>query len=442
MVARKSDDVEVYRSGQFSTADGGRRPLRLGYDAWLDGRAVVYRLARDLPPEAADLMEISAMAHAADRLAPRPTERAALDGSGWGRRVWLQVPVRDPRLWTSVADRLAELLSWITDDDWDLEFCQLADGAGPLDNPQGFLFDTIPHGSVPALFSGGLDSALGLAHDLRDADSIAVSVHTNNQMQAVQRRIVRALVHDSARACVHLQYRVSLRERERENSQRTRGLLFLATGIATAWGLRQDRLRVFENGIGAINLPYLRSQHGPQATRSMHPRTLCLAEGLASAVSGRPFRIEAPFCLSTKAEALRAVPEIKTSVVAGTVSCDTGFAARVPGHIQCGACTSCLLRRQALHAAGHPEADAATPYRTRSAAATGSLNAMAWQLERLRDSLDKPDPWLALVSEFPPVLELGPLAPTEVIRLYRAYVQEWDAVEHIFGLSRRDRSAA
>jgi len=436
------DEGRVYRSGQFGVAGGERRPLRMGYNAHLDGRAVVYRLARELPAEAADLMEIAAMAYAADRMVPRPSERAMLDGSGWGRRLWLQIPVRSPRLWNSVAGRLAGLLGWLTHDDWDLAFCQLAGGAGPLDESQGFLFDTVPSGSAPALFSGGLDSALGLAHDLQDGDSVAISVHTNYCMQSVQQRVIRELTKDSARSCMHLQYRVSLHERDRENSQRTRGLLFLAAGIATAWGLGQDRFRVFENGVGAINLPSLRSQYGPQATRSMHPRTLWLAEGLASAISGRPFRIEAPFLRSTKAEALRSVPEIETSVIAATVSCDAGFAARVPGHSQCGACTSCLLRRQSLHASGRSDADAATSYRTRSPAATDSLKAMVWQLERLRGALGKHDPWHGLVSEFPPILDVGPLAPTEVIRLYRAYVQEWDAVEHIFGLRRHDRSAA
>jgi hypothetical protein len=68
-----------------------------------------------------------------------------LDGSGWGRRLWLQIPVRSPRLWDSVADRLAELLGWLTHDDWDLAFCQLADGAGHLDESQRFLFDAVEH---------------------------------------------------------------------------------------------------------------------------------------------------------------------------------------------------------------------------------------------------------------------------------------------------------
>ena len=41
----------------------------------------------------------------------------------------------------------------------------------------------------------------------------------------------------------------------------------------------QDRLQVFENGIGAINLPYLHSQYGSQAARAMHPKTLAHGPG-------------------------------------------------------------------------------------------------------------------------------------------------------------------
>lgn len=444
IVHAEAGDTKVYRSGLLSIAGSASRSLQLGYDARLDGHAVVRRLAHELPPEAADLIEIAAMAYAADRLAPRPSEREIIGGSGWGRRLWLQVPVRTPVLWNALAGQLTEFLEWLTHDEWALEFCQLAEGAGALDSAQGFLFDTIPGGSSPALFSGGLDSALGLARDLRDLpaiEPIAVSVHTNGRMEAVQRKLVGQLAEASGR-CVHLQYRVSLRERDHENSQRTRGLLFLAVGIGTAWGLGQDRLRVYENGIGAINLPYLRSQHGPQATRSMHPRTLWLAERLASALSGRPFRIESPFQLSTKAEAVSTAPEIDARTIGATVSCDTGFAARVHGFSHCGSCTSCLLRRQALIAGGRPDADAATAYRTRTPVGTGAFVAMEWQLDRLRDALNSPDPWRSLVLEFPQVLDVPPVAPSEVVRLYRAYLREWDAVGRDIGLQDYEGSAA
>jgi len=440
MSASEQSNSQVQRSGWFSADGGDSRPLRLGYEAWLDGSAVVGRLARELPPHAADLIEIAAMTYAADRLSRRKADRDTVDGSGWGRRFRLQIPVRRPDLWAAAAAELTEFLAWLTHDDWALMFCQLYPGAGSLDHSQGFLFDMVPDGSPAALFSGGLDSALGLARDL-ELDPVAVSVYTNPRMRATQRSVFSGICGGRGR-CMHLQYRVSLHQADCENSQRTRGLLFLAAGIGTVWGLGQDRLRVYENGIGAINLPYLRSQHGPQATRSVHPHTLWLAERLASKVSGRPFRIDTPFMLSTKAEAVRSVPQISTATIADTVSCDAGFAARVPGARQCGTCTSCLLRRQALFAAGRFDADAATAYRTRNPAGSDELTAMTWQLDRLASALADRVPWHGLVSKFPPVLDTSPLAPAEVVRLYRAYVWEWEAVGPEFGLRRHDGAAA
>jgi hypothetical protein len=167
-----------------------------------------------------------------------------------------------------------------------------------------------------------------------------------------------------------------------------------------------------------------------------------MAEDLAAAVSGRAFMIEAPYLLLTKAEAVSAVPEMKAAVIAAAVSCDTAFAARVAGPLQCGICTSCLLRRQALLAGGRCDADELTQYRTRSPAGSSSLAAMTWQLERLRDCLNKTDPWQGIVSEFPPIMEVERVTPAQLIRLYGAYAREWEAVDLASFRLKSDRSAA
>jgi hypothetical protein len=131
-------------------------------------------------------------------------------------------------------------------------------------------------------------------------------------------------------------------------------MLFLAAGIATAWTLRQDRLQVFENGIGAIN-----SQRPPVPNRcprddgdqsSAHPK---------SPACGRP-----------------------------------------------GTC--CSLER------------------------SFELQVMRWQETRLHDCLKQPDPWNGLIVEFPEVLDTAPLTPTEVVGLYRSYVQEWEDLPEAF----------
>ncbi len=366
-----------------------------------------------------------------DRIAPL---LAAEGTSTWARKLWLRVPVREPELWARHGDLLAELVEWLTDDIWDMEFGQLLDGAGPLDERQGFLFDTVPAGSVPVLFSGGLDSAAGLAAHLTHSDAVAISVDTNNWMQHVQQVVLQSLGVVSPHSCMPLRYRVSVRTNSVESTQRSRGLLFLAVGIATAWTVNEDRLVVFENGIGAINLPYLRSQFGSQATRSMHPRTLRLAERLAAAVNRRPFRIEAPALTLTKAQAIQNAPAAADPALALTVSCDTGFSARVRNRAPCGRCTSCLLRRQALIAVGRADLDAEAHYRMKSPANTPELHAMQWQVARLQACLDQPEPWPSLVTQYPDVLDTAPLTPEQVINLYRSYVQEWDGLRGTPGI--------
>jgi 7-cyano-7-deazaguanine synthase in queuosine biosynthesis len=346
----------------------------------------------------------------------------------------VEIPVRQPELWNAHTSSLTDLLGWLTDDTWILTFTPRGDSAGPLDVSQGFLFDLVPDGAAPVLFSGGLDSGAGLAAYLADRSAVAVSVDTNNWMQHVQQRVLRELNAVSQHGCVPLRYRVSARGQRHaaESSQRSRGLLFLAAGIATAWTLRQDRLQVFENGIGAINLPYVRAQFGSQAPKAMHPKTLRMVLGLASAVSGRPFRIDAPGVTLTKAQLIRRAPAAADRALAGTVSCDTGFSARVPGRAPCGSCTSCILRRQALHAAGKAHLDAGAGYRGSPLEESLGLRVMRWQEARLRDCLEQQDPWSALVLEFPEVLDTAPLTPTEVVGLYRSYVQEWEHLPEAF----------
>ena len=410
------------------------KPVEFGYHAVLDGRAVISRLAAELPPTPADLMEIAATVFVVDQQVPRPRGRDLDIGSTWAREIQVEIPVRLPELWQEHGGRLTTLLAWLTDDIWLLTFTPRSGGYGPLDASQGFLFDTIPDGTAPVLFSGGLDSGVGLAAYLEDADAVAVSVDTNNWMQHVQQKVLRELNAVSPHACLPLRYRVGARGQRHaaESSQRSRGLLFLATGIATAWTLRHDRLQVFENGVGAINLPYVRSQLGSQAAKAMHPQTLHIAQNLATAVSGRPFRIDAPGMTATKAQLIRRAPSAADHALAGTVSCDTGFSARVPHHLPCGACTSCILRRQALHAAGKADLDVGAAYRAGSLEKSFALQVMRWQVSRLRDCLKQPDPWNALILEFPEVLDTAPLTPAEVVGLYRSYVQEWEDLPEAF----------
>jgi Predicted PP-loop superfamily ATPase len=415
------------RTARFSSGFDSRvNELAFGNDVILDGSTIVSGLVDAIPAVGADLLEIATVAYAVDRILPRPTEREAEKSGGWGREIWVEVPVREPVLWHSHAGSLSALLHWLTDDQWKFDFVQLDVGHGPLDVKQGVLFDTLPSGIPPVLFSGGLDSACGLYLDLLRHDAIAVSVHTNTWMHHVQRQVSHGLSSRTSHSVVPLRYRVCLPRASSESSQRTRGFLFLSAGVSAALALRCNKVSVSENGIGSINLPYLRSQEGAQATRSMHPRTLGLMESLATKVIGHTFQISAPYRTITKAELLAQIPREADSILARTVSCDTAFAARVKDHSPCGRCTSCLLRRQAIYGAGRNSLDDHVSYRY-PAADTVALSAMLWQVLRLRECLSASLPWLGLVEDFPEIeFARHYMTAEEIIRLYKCYVDEWD----------------
>lgn len=129
-------------------------------------------------------------------------------------------------------------------------------------------------------------------------------------------------------------------------------------------------------------------------------------------------------------------------LTAGTVSCDR-FPQRVAGHSQCGLCSSCLLRRQALHAAGLGAHDDPLQYRrdlmdSLSNVRPGELyplHAMLYQRDAMVRALESAAPWPALAERFPELLEVVPhanlAAPAPLfpelglVSLYRRYSDEW-----------------
>ncbi len=415
--------------------------LAWGVAITLDGRRVMDGLAQQIPWYAADLLEVAACVHAADRLTPRIGWRSSDYGCSWSRTMRVRIPVRRPDVWNANAEQLAQLLRWLSDDEWILEFCQ---GEGPLTPGQSPLFETAPPDADPVLFSGGMDSTAGLARDLfvNERRVVAVSVFTNNWMLYQQRQVIKNLTHGH---CLPVQFNLNLRLSDIESSQRTRGFVYLASGIAAAWTMSRRFLRVYENGIGAINLPYLRSQYGAQATRAMHPKTLHMMSALIGSVTGEAFSIDAPYLTLTKAELIASVPEDADQALQQSVSCDSGFSARVRGRKPCGICTSCLLRRLAIHASKKSHLEAGQLYRRADPSTSEQWAAMAWQALRLERCLRGEDPWNTLMMEFPALRSASRMiSRNDLVRLYRTYCQEWAVVSAKFGDTPppRDRTAA
>lgn len=409
-------------------------------------------LSQKLLPLYADAIDIAAAAHCADRLSLRGTKKR-----GWGRDLRLKIPVRCLAVWQSAAvrDALFEALQFVTQDKWQIDFDQKS-GDFRQSETQEHLFEPSEVQAVEVcLYSGGLDSFAGLAARISEEPKrhyLCLSVTPNHRQRQRQREQLAFLHTELATKITHIPVRYCLREAEKhpqEPTRRTRGFLFGIIGGVTALMAGSNTLHLYENGVGAINLPLDGSQIGIDNSRSVHPIALQLLSRLLSLLGGQQFVIKNECLHLTKAEMCRH-PAVKrvSSEVAHTFSCD-GFPVRRHKLAQCGFCTSCLLRRQALESASLADADGNDygcdlrqegpfqPHHLRG------LRAMHYQSTRLLNALIAPNAWTALCIEFPELRRVAEAmtadamatdVPDQLIHLYEQHVREWksfSALKHL-----------
>lgn len=421
---------------RFSINCRGAEPAVVrGRDFSFDASGIGAVLTSEVAPRIADLIDIALGVYVVDRSQRRPGLRETSGGRTWGRSISLRIGVRDMGFWTEHGHTLVELLHWLTDDEWNLDFGESS--APPL------AIEVAPRLPLPldgadrvALFSGGLDSLAGaVVAFTAGRRPLLLSIETNTRMGATQRSL-RRLLREHWPKAVSASAVVELHGSEvSEPSQRARAFLFLALAGAVASTCSWDVVEVYENGIGAIGLPYLATQEGAHTTKAMHPLTLCRLGALVTSVAGREIAYVNPSLWSTKAELCRRVAPGQRHLIPVSESCDTAFSHRADSGHRCGTCTSCLLRRQALWAAGLSELDARQPVRTDVTAVgcesaslgTASLLAMLDQAERIDTALNDPEPWAALTSQFPDLSEVARSRADQLacLRLYRTYVDEW-----------------
>ena len=423
---------------------------------WLDGDFLSRAFLHELPQRTADLLEVVMSVYAADR-----RSRRNYRGTSTGhRQIHARVGVRDPEFWerSEITEVLGDFLYWLSEDEWSFEFVPRYGAPTPAES-QGFLFSISPASpTIVSLFSGGLDSLAGLAkHTQQDraASHVLVSGYTNERLAARQRQQVKMIAGAwNSRQELggnpqlhHVAVPFGIdnpREVGTEKSQRTRALVYLSLGVATAVQANSDTLFVYENGTGALNLPLNASQLGVDNYRGIHPRSLIMAERLFELALEQSIRIKNPFLFETKAEICGSLRVTGVAdVVRETVSCD-GYPLRVKGRAQCGTCTSCILRRQALQCAGLNAWDPSRDYlhdvlnnvANMDRAKLHGLEVMRGQVYDIERCLSIEDPWTALALSFQELertcLELADRNhedPDQIrgklINLYRTYVHEW-----------------
>jgi 7-cyano-7-deazaguanine synthase in queuosine biosynthesis len=414
---------------------------------YVNDDAVSKLLGSSLDAVSADLVDVAAAIHIADRLAVRE-HRAPEE---WKRQFKIQVPVRCLSDWrrNEVAESLGDVLSFLTGDEWDVQFS--SPPARPrFSEQQSPLFAVDPTEPIRVnLFSGGLDSFAGNVVALAENPEVhyvCVSATPNRRQESYQRDQLRSLRLQPCRSLTHIRIPCWLKSASKvpqEPTRRTRGILFLALGAITALSAGTDHLYLYENGVGAINLPFESTPVGVPNSRSVHPTTLLLVSRFIQALTGSQFTIINPCVFQTKAE-MCAHPAVETmaSSIPKTFSCD-GFPVQRSGLPQCGLCTSCILRRLALENSGLHGADGGgyacdlyNANQTITRRRLKGLAAMDWQVERLRQAFTGNAGWSPLMAEFPELRQscatlvkqtgdTDEIVQNRLERLYRRHCDEW-----------------
>jgi len=413
----------------------------------IDDQAFQYRVQAEFPAIVADLIDLAVAIHASDRLAPQNLGEKP-------RHLHIVLPVRQPELLSSepFRSKLEGLLKWATDSEWAFEFQKRTVSGRIVERQQ--ILPMVPQGSEVALWSGGLDALAGLYTRMRmypEKPFVLFGSGSNDIIYGRQEQVAKKVQSIFPNRChlVLAPIRLNdIQEVPKNKITRGRGVVFTLLGAACAYLMGGRILSVYENGIGAINLPYRASAVGLDLSRSVHPLTLLMVSDVVSELFGEKFQVQNPFLFSTKAEMCQALAEDgKTDLASLTISCDS-LHRKSKQPIECGYCSSCILRKQALAASKIDDKTRyVVPHGDRpSKDPTLILRNMLAQVRTFHGLLSNSNQidirWEALTRKFPELddivdraSEVEGLSPVDMqsrlIRLYWTYVSEWDIVESL-----------
>ena len=437
-------------------------PVAPGNRYFIDDQSIARAFTTILDPGLADLADTALAVYVADRLCHRNKKGAHDHYLNWTRKISVSLPLREPERWQDqvLTSRLSELLWFLTEDEWSFHFRARRVEGRPSETAN-FLSSMAPPPPVTtALFSGGLDSFVGVVEELErrpEGSLVLFSAITNSRLGSRQRELVRDIRRLGDRSIIHVAVPLGLRQRDQESetdepTQRSRGFVFQVLGAVTALMANSNELNVYENGVGAINLPYTAAQLGAHNTRATNPLFLTRMSEFVSTVVGHQFEVRNPYLFRTKGKMCEALRDSQLQDLIGrTGSCDGFPLLRWANKDHCGYCTSCLLRRQALLAAGLEVAEPAARYLHDLMAPLPTAidshkhrkhqerlwpwQAMDHQVGLLQRALAMPEPWPALSRAYPQLFEIAEaqkslgkpplLVQSGLVNLYRRYCEEW-----------------
>jgi len=324
------------------------------------------RLRGKIDPLALDFVLFALVIYGCDRASSRASAE-----DGWTRQFSVTMPVSDPDAWNAAAGIAQEMVSFLTGDEWQIRF--VAQTKPVFDKKfqrarKAFRQRTKIGGEVVSLFSGGLDSFIGVIDwlEANPNDVITLSGAYDPAAEpawADQRSLMEHLTRVFPKRIHHIVSRMGIEAKGEENSYRSRSFCFLSFGILASSFLEEGAtLIVPENGSIALNYPLTPSRSGSLSTRTVHPFFLDRLRALLAALD-LYCPIEDPYRFKTKGEMIAECSNqaLLKKAYGDAVSCGNRkrYKAHVPGATapHCGYCVPCIFRKAGLHAAGWPLGD-------------------------------------------------------------------------------------
>lgn len=324
---------------------------------------------QSLPDPLVDLVELAAIVYVADQMQRRGAKDVESMGASWRRRMRFEIPVRVPTLWKSseVSDALQELLSFLSEDEYEFTFLQYRHPP-TLDAYLHFgsITPKAPAQSV-VLFSGGLDSLGGTLEEVvRDGRSALLVTHASSSTKRERHKTLTGMIASAAPGPrpQFIRIRADKQHRsEREYTQRARSFLYASFAVAVAQMAGLEAIRFYENGVVSLNLPLSPQVIGSRATRTTHPRVLASMQRLFSLVTGRAFSVQNGFLWKTKGDVVRDIIALgHGAMIDYSTSCTHTRKYRT-SQPHCGECSQCIDRRFAILSGGGERFEPADRYR-------------------------------------------------------------------------------
>ncbi|EMI8399868.1 7-cyano-7-deazaguanine synthase, partial [Acinetobacter baumannii] len=312
----------------------------------------IKRIKEDLDETALDFLTIAMAITAADTF----VERNKQAEDGWCREFKLSIPLINPNLWLPQIELLKEIMHFLSGDLWHFQF-RTGSFVWPDKIKRGRKIPLAGHDSA-CLFSGGLDSAIGII-DLtsKNINPVLIS-HAYARDKSKQDNLYNLLGLKNSKFQV-IAYPRKAGDIPTDVQMRTRSFNFIAFGALISTAISQHHqagkvttLYVPENGLISINPPLTPRRIGSLSTRTTHPHYMNLLNELFKRVH-LPVFLENPYQFMTKGEMMQNCSNkiILKQIAKDTVSCGkwkrTG--------IQCGKCVPCIIRRASFNSAAIPD---------------------------------------------------------------------------------------